>query len=320
MANDAVPPGDRARFSDLLDRVIALYERQQYVDALADVRATAGDLPAHRSDTAHLAACLLALGGRPVDALSELRGAYDDGGWWARSVLDDDDLASLSALAGFADLVEAADRRCQEAPRSTLETVVVGSLESARAVLVVLHGANGDGPQTAPIWQPLARDGVVLLAPTSWQRTTPTHRTWLDPTTRWRDVSTVQLPRVPLIVGGFSAGGRQAMQWATDPSDLVPDAFLTACPAIDVARLDVAAMSAAAARGVHGHVLFGAQDPGTQRADAAVDAMRSEGIQVTVDVVEGLGHDYPVDFVERVRPVLARLLADTSPPPKSIMH
>jgi dienelactone hydrolase len=305
-----VLPEERARYSDLVDRVIALYERRQYADALADVHAVAGALPAHRSDTAHLAACLLARDGRADDALAELRGAYDDGGWWARSVLDDDDLEPLSALPGFADLVEAADRRSQEAPRSTLATVVVGALRSARAVLAVLHGANGDGPQTAPIWAPFATDGVVLVAPTSWQRTTPTHRTWLDAKTRWRDVSTVQLPSVSIVVGGFSAGGRQAMQWATDPSDLVPDAFLTVCPAIQVARLNVAAMAAAAARGVNGHVFLGAEDPGTESAAEAVDAMRSEGIEVTVELVDGLAHDYPVDFVERARPVLARLLAN----------
>jgi hypothetical protein len=314
VTTDAVPPGDHERYGDLLDLVLGLYHEQRYAEGLAQVRAVAGDLPAHRSDTAQLAACLLALDGRPDEALAELRAAVDDGGWWARQVLEgDDDLAPLAALAGFSDLVAAADRRCHEAQRSTLETVVVGSLESARALLVVLHGANSDGPRTAPTWRPLATDGVVLLAPTSWQRTTPTHRTWLDATTQWCDVSEIPLPdaTVPVVVGGFSAGGRQAMQWATRPADLVPGAFLAVCPAIDAGRLDRPSLSRAAARGVGGHVVLGAEDDGTKRALEAVDLMRAEGIEVTVDVVDGLGHDYPDDFVERARPVLARPLPNT---------
>jgi hypothetical protein len=32
-------------------------------------------------------------------------------------------------------------------------------------------------------------------------------------------------------------------------------------------------------------------------------------IGVSIDVVEGLGHDYPGDFAERVAPVLAQLVA-----------
>jgi dienelactone hydrolase len=312
VTTDAVPPGDHARYADLLDRVLPLYASERYADGVALVRSEAGGLAAHRSDTAHLAACLLARGGHPEEALAELWAAYDGGGWWARHVVEgDDDLAALASLDGFADLVEAADRRCQETGRSTLETVVVGSLETARAVLVVLHGANSDGPRTAPTWRPLAADGVVLLAPTSWHRTTPTHRTWLDATTAFGDVSEIVLPdaRVPVVVGGFSAGGRQAMQWATRPGDLVPVAFLAVCPAIDVGRFDRATLSEAAGRGINGHVLLGADDDGTERAQGAVDLMRAEGIDVTVEVVDGLGHDYPDDFAERTRPVLARLLA-----------
>jgi dienelactone hydrolase len=125
---------------------------------------------------------------------------------------------------------------------------------------------------------------------------------------QWRDVSDVELPSARLVVVGFSAGGRQAMQWATEPTDVVPAAFLVVCPAIGVGRLNVAALSAAAARGVRGHVLLGGDDGGTERALEAVDVLRSEGIGVTVDVVDGLGHAYPDDFVDRARPVLARLL------------
>jgi hypothetical protein len=45
------------------------------------------------------------------------------------------------------------------------------------------------------------------------------------------------------------------------------------------------------------------------RAVGALEVLRAEGIEVSIDVVEGLGHDYPADFVDRVEPVLATLVA-----------
>jgi hypothetical protein len=323
---DGGPPADHEQFSDLMGRVLPLYEHQQYADALVHVRAAAGDLPALRSDTAHLAACLLALDGRPDEALAELRSAYDDGGWWARPLLEEDgDLAALARLDGFADLVDASDDRCRASQEAAQEMVVIGAVDEARAVLVALHGANGDGPRAAAIWQPLASNGVLLAAPTSSRRTTPTHRTWSDGEPEWRDITQIAPllaePARPLIVGGMSAGGRQALQWIISPRELtasgelvpgpqlVPSAFLVICPAIGVSRLDRAAVSAAAARGARGHAVLGADDGGTESALEALELLRAEGIDVSIDVVEGLGHDYPVDFVERVAPVLARLVA-----------
>jgi hypothetical protein len=323
------PPADHEKYSDLLGRVFPLYQDQRYADALAHVRTAAGDLPTLRSDTAHLAACLLALDGRPDEALVELRAAYDDGGWWARPLLeDDDDLAALKRLDGFGELVDASDDRCRASQEAAQEMVVIGAVDEARAVLVALHGANGDGPRAAAIWQPLASHGVLLAAPTSSRRTTPTHRTWSDGESEWRDITQVAAllahPSGPLIVGGMSAGGRQALQWIISPrvltasgelvpsAELAPSAFLVVCPAIGVARLDLAAIPAAAARGVRGHAVLGAEDGGTESALEALELLRVEGIDVSIDVVEGLGHDYPVDFVERVAPVLTKLVASAA--------
>lgn len=316
---------DHERYTDLLGRVIPLYEHQQYADALAHVRAAAGDLPALRSDTAHLAACLLALDGRPDEALAELRAAYDEGGWWARPVLEDDDLAALHGLDGFEELVDVSDHRCRASQEAAHEMVVIGAAEEAHALLVALHGANGDGPRAAAIWQPLATGGVLLAAPTSSRRTTPTHRMWSDGEPEWRDIRQVATlltdPSWPLIVGGMSAGGRQALQWIISPreptqsgdlvpsAELVPSAFLVVCPAIGVSRLDRAALPGAAARGARGHAVLGADDGGTESALEALELLRAEGIEVSIDLVEGLGHDYPGDFAERVAPVLAKLVA-----------
>jgi hypothetical protein len=73
----------------------------------------------------------------------------------------------------------------------------------------------------------------------------------------------------------MSAGGRQALQWIISPreptqsGDLVPSAELVPSAFLVVCP----------------------------------------AIEVSIDVVEGLGHDYPADFVDRVEPVLAKLVA-----------
>lgn len=120
-AVQALPtPAEQQRFAALVQEVMTPYRDGRYAAALTLVRRAESSLPMHRADVAHFAACLLALDDRPHEAFNELRVAYDSGGWWDRRIIDnDDDLASLQDLPGFAALVTDADRRAQQSQRVT---------------------------------------------------------------------------------------------------------------------------------------------------------------------------------------------------------
>jgi predicted esterase len=291
-------PGSEAeRYDDLSERVVALYERQEYVAALALVDDARGALPAYRSDLAHLAACLHALAGDPAAALTDLRSAAADGAWWhPRLLLDDDDLAAVRSQPGFDEVVAQAAARsaaAQAAARARPPVVrrPAGG-QPARALLVVLHGAGQDAAQAAKQWSTAVEHGLLLVAVESSQLSTPTYRTWPDPEAAAADVAAAlgTLPAadqaLPLVAGGFSAGARAALLWALSGQPVVVAGVVAVAPAIWPEQTSTATYRPA------GVVVIGSDDDLLPTTREALDRLPD----VRLEVVDGLGHDYPDDF------------------------
>jgi predicted esterase len=299
---------DRAAYRGVEDRAVACYTEERYEDGVGLLRDAMPQLPSWRADLAHLAACLLGAAGRPAEALAELRSAFDAGGWWHRRILvDDDDLASLRDLPGFADLVERSHARALAAGTATRPPLIQRPAGAARGVLVALHGAGEDADDAIAAWSAAVAAGFVLLAPDSSQRNTPTYRSWPDPDAGLRDIAAAlaALPAgdqgLPLIAGGFSAGGRQAILWTLAGEPGRPAGFVAVAPAIGLAHLDPTHVTAAVARGVTGTVLLGEQDDDV-RDDAlpAIDGLRRAGLQCALTLLPGLAHAFPTDFPDRL--------------------
>ncbi|MEE6258837.1 hypothetical protein [Plantactinospora sonchi] len=310
---------DRAAWQAVSDDAIAHYLGQRYAEGVELVRAAQPGLPGWRSDLAHLAACLLSLAGRPAEALAELRAAYEAGGWWHRRILvDDDDLAPLRALDGFAELVERSHARATAAGQATRPPLLHRPAGPARGLLVALHGAGQDADDAVAQWRAAIDAGYVLMALDSTQRNTPTYRSWPDPEVADRDVAEAldRLPpadrALPLVTAGFSAGGRQAVRWALAAHPGTPVGFLAVAPAIGPDDLDPGWVPGAVARGLRGRVLLGARDDDVRDdALAALDTLRRAGVDCRLDEVPELGHDFPADFARRLPKLLAELPVST---------
>jgi hypothetical protein len=303
-----------AEYRSLLESVLPLYIGGRYADALQIVRtATGHPSPA---DTAHLTACLLACAGDPAAAVAELQAAYDAGQWWDRHLLeDDDDLAAAHAVDGWSALVTASAERCAAAQSDPVPApVVVRPSGEPTVTLVVLHGGGSDGADTAPHWAAAVEDGALLIAPSSSNRTTPTRRNWPDLMLGGHDVDralelTPPATGVPVVLGGASAGGRQAMLMTLTADPLAPARFLVVSPALSRIELDPGTVRRAGDRGVRGHVVIGADDDSRADVTTKVAQLSAAGVVTTLDVVDGVGHDYPEDFAGRLRAALPPLLA-----------
>lgn len=302
-------PGEAARYEQLSDRVFALYEQERYAAALAALAEQSGSLPTYRSDIAHTAACLHARAGDPATALRVLQEAADHGAWWHPRILDDEDLAGLTELPGFAELVAEATARsaaAQAAARARPPAVVLSEPASAaRGLVVVLHGAGQDAGGAASRCSAAVDHGYHLVAVDSSQLSTPTYRTWPDQEAAADDVAAalVTLPapvrELPVVAAGFSAGARAATLWALSATPVPVAGLIAVAPAI------WADQTAAATHHPRGVVLIGAEDdllPTTREAVATLPAVRLE-------VVDGLGHDYPDDFDAWLPAALDEVLA-----------
>jgi len=295
---------ERERYHAVTDEVFASYAEGRHAEALERVRQAMPALPSWRADLSHQAACLLAASGHPREALDELRAAFGEGAWWHRRILvDDDDLAPLRDLDGYADLVERSHARALEAADTTRSPLVARPPGTPVGLLVTLHGAGDDASGAARQWQAAVDAGFVLVAVESSQRSTPRYRSWPDPALAARDLdaAVAGLPAtdraLPLVTAGFSAGGRQAILWALAGRPGAPVAFVTVAPAVWPDQVDDRHLADAVRRDVTGVILLGAADDDVGEGALAMHArIRQAGLACRLDHVAGLGHGYPADF------------------------
>lgn len=305
-------------YRELTDQVYDLYGEQRYDEGLALAESGYGRYPDRLADLAYAAACLLAVSGRPDQALARLLDAERQGAWWHRRLLaEDDDLAGLRALAGFAGLVERSQARAEQAQDEVVAPLVAEPAGPARGVLVVLHGADETAADAFGQWRSATDDGFVLVAMESSQRNTPMSRSWPDPAVADRDIAHVHAglsagrQALPLVVGGFSAGARHAIRWALNGTPGAPAGFIAHAPAVDPDRLPDPA--AAVARGTTGVILLGDSDDEVgPDAVASYEFLAGAGLRVRLERIEGLGHAFGVDFPGRLRQALGEVASTWS--------
>lgn len=298
-----------ARYRALDEAVTHLYEGGHFAEALAVLDREAPGLPQRRADTAHLTACLLAVDGRPEEALRALSDALADGAWWSPVILtEDDDLAGLRALPGFASLVRESAARHARANGVPLPPVVRRPRTAPRGLLVALHGADQDAAQAARDWGAAVESGFVVVAVDSSQRSTPRYRSWPDTGVALRDVTTALAGvdeadgDLPLLAAGFSAGGRIAVLWALSDAPVRPSGFLAVGPALTPEHLGPVR------REVRGRILLGEHDDVAPGVVGAHERLIATGDDVVLETLPRLGHALPPDLPARLPALLAGLV------------
>ncbi len=294
-----------AEYDALTDRVASLYEQGAYEQALAALDQADDALQPWLAELTHLRACFLGVLGHPDQALAALQSATTTGAWWDESLLtEDDDLASLQSLPGFADLLESS-RECRAASRpTTAEPVLRLPSGEARGVVVALHGAGQRATHAARDWASVTALGYALVCVESSQLMSPMYRTWPDPQHSRDDVAhaLAQLPpelqSVPVIAAGFSAGGRVALDWALTAQPRPVDGVVVLAPAL---RQLPAEASGALEPAV---VLMGTDDDLREVVEEAGEQLRGFGL--AVEWLPGVGHEFPADFADLLSRVLIR--------------
>ncbi|MFC0628076.1 serine aminopeptidase domain-containing protein [Kribbella deserti] len=288
------------RYDALMDEVFSLYEQDRLTAALDILRTADRDLDPWQAELAHTEACLLGASDRPVEALEALRRAFAKGGWWHRRILaEDDDLAGLRDLPGFAEFVDQAEQRRADEGAVPGEHRLDVPAGTARGVLVALHGAGQRAEHARSDWSAALDLGYAVLAVESSQRMSPMYRTWPDQEIAAKDIAAAMdtvpddLRAGPVVAAGFSAGGRAALLWALTADPLPVAGVAVLAPAIGGIELPPSrALEPAVA-------WFGAEDELAEYAEAI------QGLpDFTVEIIPGLGHVFPADFGDKLAGVL----------------
>jgi dienelactone hydrolase len=294
-----------AEYDALTDRVASLYEQGAYQEALAALDQADDSLRPWLAELTHLRACVLAVLGQPDQALAALQTAATTGAWWDDTLLtEDDDLATLQRLSGFADLLESS-RVSRAASQSESSRLVVQLPRGeVRGVVVALHGAGQRATHAARDWASVTSLGYALVCVESSQLMSPMYRTWPDPERSREDVARAlshlptELQSVDVIAAGFSAGGRVALDWALTAQPRPVAGVVVLAPALRQLPAEAHGVLEPAV------VLMGTDDDLLEVVEEAGEQLR--GFGVSVELLPGVGHEFPTDFGDRLSDALFR--------------
>lgn len=303
---------------DIRREVFALHGQGRFADALAVVAGASPDSPAQDARLTFWRACLLARLDRPDEALTALLDGAARELWWFPDALErDEDLAPVRALPAFSEVLETSRRRLGAAQSDTAPALDVVRPEAVASppLLLALHMRGGSSADTLPRWRSATDAGVMVAALQSSQPAGMDSFCWDDREQAEQEVADVYRtlernhPFDPehLVLGGASQGAALALSLALRGLLTPPRGVVVVAGAPDP---DAVApyLEGAAGRAMKCLFVSGEHDPARPRAEAAHRLLESAGVPSRIEVVAGLGHDYPDDFDARLEGALGWIL------------
>ena len=312
---------DSAEYEQLRSQVFASYQRGDYPHTLRLALESVGRFPEHRAEATFWVACMHSLLGDPDGAVHVLQDALQAGMWWAPTRLRDPDLDAVRESAAFAALSSESERIWSEAC-SEIEPIVRlhTNTESSARLLVVLHGWTAHDDNMEPLWVGAVETGLTVAYVRSSQPDTSdrTRFLWGDAKHTSQDVAkAIETARErlgqdqhPVLLGGFSAGGRLALELALrgEPVDIQAAITMGAALPRELRELPV---PAALPRRLRVCLLVGEEDRFREANESLDAALRERNIMCRLTIVPNLGHDLPQDLPKQLRAAIPFALAQS---------
>ena len=296
-AEESSVPATSARdlYRAIVDDVFTAYAGGRLDDGLARLDGVPDGLDDWQAELAYHRACLLGASGAPDAALAALQASVAAGGWWDPEVLrGEDDLSALHGRSDFADLVATSASRWEEGQTLDRSGDIVLEPAGARlGLLVALHGADEDASDAATAWGAAREVGLAVLAVRSSRRTSPSYRTWGPDARSATDLADALAthgvePGECLVVAGFSAGARIALDWALRREPVPVTGVIAVAPALTAADLPPVLPGPALEPA---RILVGSADDLLDDVLTVGESLSSAGFRT--EVLEGVGHAVP---------------------------
>ncbi|MGH8926173.1 MAG: alpha/beta hydrolase [Acidimicrobiia bacterium] len=292
-------------FEDVATRVFALYGSRDYREALTVVQNARREYPEEDNDLTFWEACLLARIDRPQDALAVLAGGVDRGQWWGPGRLADPDLDPVRPLGGW----DRVARRCAEITQERMAhrpPPVIRTTANPAGTIVAIQGAHAHQQALASMWEAATPSSWTVITPAGAEPSAPGSWAWprsLEDSAKSvkRDIKGLALDR-PVVLTGFSIGSAIACHLITRQG-LPVDGLIAVAPSSPSSFDELRTV---ANTGIPSLIICGAEDISAgQYKQLQTDI--GDRPNVTIDIVEGLGHANPPDLEERVTRFLEAL-------------
>ncbi|MEM7260348.1 MAG: dienelactone hydrolase family protein [Planctomycetota bacterium] len=252
-------------------------------------------------------ACVLALSGKNEEAVEWLLVSVDRGFNDPKLFAEDPDLASVRSFDGYKKALDSVrervakaesefDERLKASPVRVVLPPNYGELEKA-PVIVALHPFGGTPEWIVRQWRDVAAErGAILLAPQAvfpqrngfqWGNVEHAEKVFLR---AFKLLEDLKADRDHVILTGFSQGAYMAFNLGMKHCEKF-DGVIPVAGSYDP-RWARPAGSSAKPRFV---ILAGSEDRATESNRVAEEHYKAAGIDVHLEVYEGLGHAFPRD-------------------------
>jgi predicted esterase len=303
-------------------RLFRLYAERDYEAALAVADEAEERFPERVHRTSYWRAFLLCRLDRPDAALAELRRSLARGTWFAPSSLrDDPDLAPLRGRGEFDEVVAECERRRDAAraearPKLLVVRPAVPSASESPPLLVALHGRTENAADAARRWRAASLAGALVALPQSGLQEGPDAFAWDDPVRARAELAhAVERVRAEhhfhpgrVVVAGFSQGASIAVCEALSADGVGVHGLLAVAPTfgrVGMPPLTDLPKPAAVPRAI---LVAGEQDVRAEDARRLASMLERAGGRVLLDVLPGVGHEFPPDWDDRLPAALSFLL------------
>lgn len=294
--------------------MFALHAEERYEEALRSIESASARLPEQRARMTFWAACLECRLERPGAALERLEAAVAAGDWFNTIRLaNDGDLAPLRGRDGWQRLVAACERRrvaeqAKLVPEITFEPPAAAGAQPPPLV-VALHMMGGDVEETRARWLSITEWGYALAMPRGTEALGPGEYGWGEGTGAQVERQLADLREAHgfdparVVYGGASQGAGYAVEMALG-APLAGRGFIAIAGAPSAERL-ASRLGTLQARGTRGVFITGTRDYMLPRVREAYGFLEAAGLDVRLETIPGLGHDYPGELARSLREALA---------------
>jgi predicted esterase len=303
-------------------RLLDLSAAKRDNDALALAMEIAERFPEQAAESSYLLACAYKRAGHDEQALRALEVALDRGSCWNHSLLLwSPSLKPLQDRPRFHRILDRSKTMMEALEAGTRVSVAVfpppQAVETAVAppLLLPLHGGADIPGEHDGYWAAAAGRGVLVSIAQSSQRRSSDTFWWGGPPEPFdrerseRDVqaaydevrATYAFDGSRVALGGFSQGAVLAVTLALQNRPFPIHGFACVGPGVESLEPLIPLMEPAGARGLRGWILAGETERGLGMVTRLSDALKTHGVPCQLEVVRGIGHEFPDDFGARLQ-------------------
>lgn len=314
-----------ATYFQIINEAMRLYREGKLKEA-NDLVTGAGDLEAgNPAQMLNFRYCIASKLGDMELAIRLMREAIVERGYWYGFdyLLKDDDLQPLQDIPEFKRLAAISREREVEAKRNSKPSMrtlkVEGSGNNQTRLLMAIHGNGDNAAVTAPYWQECLRHGYDLALPQSSQITFWDAYTWIDLdkgiselAVHLRLIQSIGVEQRDMVVAGFSGGAGLAL-YTVLMEEIAPIGLILMAPWLPELDNWREMLRSHGRKGLRCWIICGDKDDDCLEGAKRLFSMLEEsGVNAQLQIIEGLDHDFPTDFDERLSHMLHDLEIESS--------